>query len=242
LAAQCIGILQELRDFAARHGASLPAPATEAIQRVVDYAAPKLTDTSGGSGGRQERISAAMIALAGFEGELSYLIRDAQAYVRTRTERAFLHLQRSIVVDGDLRRRWQTAFGEGEVACEKLGAVHMLGHGIWPFKVDAAGARTDLVYQEPLSDDGQLRVAEGLVLTEWKLSRAAGEVESLCEQARTQARKYAAGALAGVELTSTRYIVVVSERQLRLPGNVTEGAVAYRHMNIAVTPGTPSRP
>jgi hypothetical protein len=117
----------------------------------------------------RERVWAALVSLVAFETEMSFLLSDVQASIRSRSERAFSHLQRSIVVDESIRARWLKAFKEGEVACEKLGAVHLLLHGIWAFKVDAAGARTDLVLEEPAGDVAAVqRYADGLVLTEWK--------------------------------------------------------------------------
>src|ERR1700722_9028346 len=45
------------------------------------------------------------------------------------------------------RKSVQTT-GAGSVACERLGAVHLLWHGIFAFKVDGSGARTDLIAPE----------------------------------------------------------------------------------------------
>src|SRR5258708_25248545 len=61
------------------------------------------------------------------QAEISLAISDFELSGRRLVERAFLHLQRSLVVDQDLRERWLTAFHkEGEPALEKLGAVHLL--------------------------------------------------------------------------------------------------------------------
>lgn len=46
-----------------------------------------------------------------------------------RSKRAFLHLQRLLAVDADIRAKWKGAFEaehKGELSCEKLGAVHLL--------------------------------------------------------------------------------------------------------------------
>ena len=144
--------------------------------------------------------------------------------------------------DSAFRAKWQTAFDEGEVECEKLGAVHLLLHGIWAFKVNAAGARTDLVYQEPAEDlTDEQQYADGLVLTEWKKSANKNDAEERFRQARSQAQHYARGVLAGSELTGYRYAVVVSRQQVSVPGDLTESEVVYRHINIAVDPQPPSR-
>jgi hypothetical protein len=56
-----------------------------------------------------------------------------------------------------------------------------------------------------------------------------------------QARRYAQGALAGIELTGSRYLVVVSRREVAVPDDLNEGGVVYRHINIPVEGRVPSR-
>ncbi len=57
----------------------------------------------------------------------------------------------------------------GETACEKLGALHLLSHGILAFKAYAPGERTDLILGDRLViDDDLIAGTEGIVLTEWK--------------------------------------------------------------------------
>jgi hypothetical protein len=147
-----------------------------------------------------------------------------------------------IVVDQEFREKWKSALREGEVACEKLGAVHLLLHGIWAFKVDAAGERTDLVFQDLTGDRvPEQPYADGLVLTEWKTLAAGADAKKRFAEARSQAQRYARGALAGNELTGYRYAIVVSERHVTTPADLPEGAVVYRHINIAVDPRSPSR-
>ena len=130
----------------------------------------------------------------------------------------------------------------GEVACEKLGAVQLLLHGIWAFKVDARKARTDLVFEEAPSDLAVIqRSADGLVLTEWKKAADDTLAPKLFEEARRQAASYAQGLLAATELTAYRYAIVVSRQQVTSPEDVREQGVVYRHINIAVAPLVPSR-
>jgi hypothetical protein len=59
------------------------------------------------------------------------------------------------------------------LACEKLAGVHLLLHGIWAFKVHAAGERTDLVFPQPsrLELAGDVRST----LTRMTLQRGARE-------------------------------------------------------------------
>lgn len=192
---------------------------------------------------RQNCILSAVVTLSALEAEVSYLLFDRQSAIRLRAERAFEHLQRSIVVDESVRQRWEHAFESGEVECERLGAVHLLGHGIWAFKVNAAGGRTDLVYQEPLQDLlHAMRSSEGLVLTEWKRHEAEGrDAASSFKKARAQAKAYASGILAGTELTRVRYAIVVSAREVEIPDEFLDGNITYRHINVAVSPHVPSR-
>ena len=218
------------------------ASARGAIQRVAKKAGPMLSEEHASNAMRQIYIRSALVMLAALEGELSYLLRDNEESIRSRSERAFEHLRRSIVVDKYIGDNWRDAFEDGEVACEKLGAVHLLGHGIWAFKVNASGGRTDLVYQEPLADVGLIRrSAEGLVLTEWKRVPDGDDADKWFDDARQQAQRYATGVLAGTELTRYRYAVLVSRHDERLPEDVEVNGTIYRHVNIPVEPKVPSR-
>jgi len=235
-------ILSALFDFRDRFKVVLPPSASRALDDFIDRAAELIKDTSGASELLQERVSVVLIWLAAFESEMSFLLSDVQELLRARSERAFVHLQRSIVVDADLREKWQSAFADGEVACEKLGALHLLLHGIWAFKVDASGARTDLVFQEPAGDvDAVQRYADGLVLTEWKRAQENHHLADRFEDARLQAKRYAPGALSGSELIAYRYAIVVSLHQVDTPDDLLDEGVLYRHVNIAVNPKPPSR-
>lgn len=214
----------------------------ETIQAEEKRLRPLLSNSSSTQEMRQIHVRTALVGLAALEAEVSYLLSDHQASIRSRVERAFQHLQRSIVVDHDIRDRWRKAFQAGEVECEKIGAVHLLSHGIWAFKVNASGGRTDLVYQEPLQDTrAAAGAAEGLVLTEWKKLGNGNKPDRLFASARSQAKDYAAGVLGGTELTRVRYAILVSEESITVPDDVTEGAATYRHLNVAVAPGPPSK-
>jgi hypothetical protein len=85
------------------------------------------------------------------------------------------------------------------------------------------------------------RYANGLVLTEWKKASLEDDAGKRFEEARSQARRYAQGALAGSELRGYRYAVVVSRSQVTVPDDVEENGVVYRHINVAVDPRPPSR-
>ena len=179
--------------------------------------------------------------LASFHAGFEFYISDTSSVAKRLSERAFIHLQRSIVADTDIRRKWKEAFDNGEAACEKLGAVHLLLHGIWAFKVNAEGERTDLVFDDPLPSDSSIeRSAESLVLTEWKFVERQERVEAISAAARKQAARYTVGALGGLELARYRLIVLVSKKTLNVPVDVDQIGVIYRHVNIAVDPQAPS--
>ena len=89
------------------------------------------------------------------------------------------------------------------------------------------------VYQEPLALAGA-PVSLGTVIAEWKLDK--GDVAAAYKEAKEQAAIYSGGVLAGVELASHRYLVVVSKQQIIPPGDLIEGGITYRHINIAVEP------
>jgi hypothetical protein len=240
---QAGGIFLAVESFLVAFRASLPAPARIAIDEFVSSNRGLMTrEVRASADELQERAWAALVLLAAFETEMSFVLADVQESIRARSERALLHLQRSLVVDNVLRSKWQDAFKAGEVECERHGAVHLLLHGIWAFKVNAAGERTDLVFQEPgdaLSKAPQY--SAGLVLTEWKKAASKDEAPARFEEARLQARRYTQGALAGAELTSVRYLVVVSSHQVTAPNDLNEDGIVYRHINISVDPQVPSR-
>lgn len=239
---QADDILALLLTFRDRFADLLPASAVAAIDIFLKTTGPLIKDKEGSQDSREEKVWAALVMLGAFQAEISFLLSSPQEGIRSRSELAFSHLQRSIVVDGDIRAKWQKAYDDGEVPCEQLGAVHLLLHGIWAFKVDAAGARTDLVFQQPAGQFvREARFASGLVLTEWKLARKNDEPAKRFEAARNQAQRYAEDALLANELTDYRYAIVVSEGQLEVPDDFRIGHTLYRHINIAVKPAVPSR-
>jgi hypothetical protein len=238
----CEGVLSALSAFRDSFQQVLPPLAIAYIDNFIEKNGGLIHDASGGQDLLEERVWAALILLGTFESEMSFILSDTQEIIRARSERAFAHLQRSIVADPDFRKKWQNAFAAGELTCEALGAIHLLLHGIFAFKVNAEGERTDLVFQDHACGVAdEQRYVDGVVLTEWKKSSSATDAESKFADARSQAKRYAQGSLGGVELTTYRYLVVVSEKQVQPPDDYAEGSVTYRHINIAVDPATPSR-
>lgn len=237
-------LLQNANDVASRlerfrdsHTAELPEPAIACLSRFLGSYKERCDGLSG-----IPATQVALTLLASFRAEFNYVVSDAEALGRSLVTRAFMHLQRSIVADATFRERWRKAFEEGETACEKLGACHLLLHGVWAFKANAAGERTDLVLGEPLSvTDEVRRAAATLVLTEWKVVGSSTELRDKIEQAHKQAQLYSSGALAGFELSSRRYLVMVSSDRLEMPEARREGSILYEHVNVPVSPRSPSR-
>lgn len=242
LAQQCAEIAEMIRAF---QGVSdtLPRKGKVALDRFATQHANKIVFVDGHDSKRKDwNVRNAAVMFAAFEAEMSHALGDADARILGISERAFEHLKRSIAADEGVRTRWQTAFKKGEPTCEALGAVHLLGLGIWAFKADGRTGRTDLVYQEPISGGELLaRAVEGLVLTEWKLAKSTGELRAKTEEARSQTKLYAAGELGGIELRSSRFIVIVTEKAMRVPEDIDEGGITFRHINLPVDPDTPSK-
>jgi len=230
---------QGVNNFVLKYRDALPGGAVDGFERFLeknrDHFGP---GTSGGVDGLRMRA----ITLVALRSEIQFHLADFSFSARRLSERAFLHLKRSIVADSTIRAKWREAFKEGEVACERLGATHLLQHGIWAFKAYAVGERTDLLFGEPLRDLTEVETAaEALVLTEWKIVRDRNKHESVAQSARGQAVQYAKGALGGIELGTHRYIVLVSEHGVPPIADVTLDHVIYRHIDVPVDPASPSR-
>lgn len=229
-------IFHDLKEFRQRHGDSMPPAALAALDEFITTHGHLFLKAQGIAG-----VHGVSVALACIRSTLDFHLQDRDARARALTDRAFAHLQRSIVVDASLREKWSEAFSQGEVACESLGACHLLLHGIWAFKVSAAGERTDLVFQEPLERGEAFRIAPvAVVLTEWKVAGGDADLGARFLEARRQAELYAVGSLFDLELASVRYLVVVTRGRLTPPEDVIAGGSLYRHVVISVAPRTPS--
>jgi hypothetical protein len=115
-------------------------------------------------------------------------------------------------------------------------------HGIWAFKANAAGERTDLVLGTHLVvDQDVLASAQGLVVTEWKLVREGDSPEAKKQEAMYQARRYSGGSLGGFVLDSERYIVLVGKEEFDVPSDEMEGEVRYKIVPLFVTRKAPSK-
>jgi hypothetical protein len=238
ISAELGSIVDELERFKASHGTQVPPDAGRILDRILQR--DWFTD-------RPELVNEGLIsigALVTFRSSFEYLTQDAETDVRSRTELAFEHLRRLILVDEEVRAKWLRHRKEGgERSCEKLGAVHLLSHGILAFKVDGQRGITDLVFSEPLDVNSPVvhRAARALVLTEWKIANKSADVRAKADEAREQLKDYEGGTLGDIELTRTRFIIIVSEDRFQPPQDHLEGPITYRHIAVSLSPLTPSR-
>ncbi len=191
-----------------------------------------------------EGLKLYLTILASFRAEFEYHLEDREFVICKLVEKSFIHLQRLIIVDPEYQEKWEKAFNEGETSCEKLGAVHLLSHGIWAFKANAAGERTDLILRNTINKDVLATIqnsVDTLVLTEWKKVSDVGRVDTIHSQALQQAQIYSQSILAGFELGSVRFLIFVSKDRLKLPDDSQIGNIKYRNINIAVAPKPPSK-
>lgn len=167
-------------------------------------------------------------------------IADTQAIICRRMSRALVHLQAVLRTDGAVRNTWQEAWKRTEPALEELGAAHLLHHGIWCFKANAEGQRTDLIASpEGIGVD---EFADGVVLTEWKVAHDVADGTRKIEDAIRQCDLYSAGVLGGIELRNDRYIIVVWETHAALSAHeVTRGGITYHIRHIVVNPSPASK-
>lgn len=232
-------IFRDLTEFNSRYKSVLPFRASSNLQEFLNRFGQHFSDSKIEA---QSGIQVQLTALTSFRSQFEYHLSDLSAVAKHLSERAFLHLKRCIVADPDQRKKWKQAFQDGEPACERLGASHLLLHGIWAFKINTEGERTDLIFGDPIRDYEEIeRTSEALVLTEWKKVTLPNDLRKQLAAAKAQAARYATGGLATLELAQYRYLIIVSERNLNMPGDYTEDGVTYRNINIAVDPTPPSK-
>ena len=226
-------VIEEVRSFRSELSESLHPQAFA----LFDFVSQRFSPSQPPSG--LPGLGGLIAALGTAKIHFEFFMVDREAPAKRLVERAFLHLKRSIVADKDIAAKWQRAWGEGETACEALGACHLLLHGIWAFKAHSSGERTDLILGHALSPN-EANAVDAMALTEWKTAPDKSQAIVQAESARRQAAIYAAGSLGGFEIRSVRYIIVVSNEQVALPADVVEGGITYHHVNVPVEPKTPS--
>jgi hypothetical protein len=188
---------ESIKKFAEKYK-TIPLPAHTCLEEFIRNFDAFLHSELASHGDASHETLLRLSLLASLQSELAYYLSDFSAIAKRLSERAFLHLQRSIVADQSIKKQWNAAFDASqtaEIACEKLGGAHLLLHGIWGFKASSAGGCTDLVFREPIDITEVEIAAEALVLTEWKIVRERSERESKAEEARRQAADYAGGLL-----------------------------------------------
>ncbi|RJX20405.1 MAG: hypothetical protein C4575_06610 [Desulforudis sp.] len=236
-------IFENINKFNEKYDTVLPQSAIECLSSFLnqpEFNGPNFFNPR--KSFQSASVQFALTSLAAFRSEFNYIIADTQFVAKRITERAFIHLQRLIIVDEEIKKKWVDAFNTHETLCEKLGALHLLGHGVWAFKADATGGKTDLLLSEPLPATSLVEsAAETLVLTEWKLVKSPDELQTRIQEAKKQAEIYGSDVLGGIELRNYRYLVMVSENRLEMPDDTLINETTYRHINIAVKPGYPSR-
>jgi len=234
-------IFSSLNDYLQSYRSAFPEKALTSLERFLSQTEIRKINFNPNPGQIRGHVQFALTSLAAFQSEFSYVVSDTQAMALRTTERAFVHLQRSIMVNDNIKKNWMAAFDIGETRCEKLGALHLLSHGIWAFKAHGEKGRTDLILNEPLSDFSIIEKAStALVLTEWKVVKNSNKLDKKINEAFEQTKRYVTGVLGGIELTNYRYLVVVSKKSLKMPSDFTEDTIVYRHINIPVNPDTPS--
>ncbi|MCA9677303.1 MAG: hypothetical protein H6708_13795 [Kofleriaceae bacterium] len=236
--AEATALHQATNAFLAAYANVLPDGARTGLQTLVKMKSI-LTDFS-----NPASLGSASAVLRFKLAAIDYDLSDREMRARSLVERAFLHLDRLIVADEQVRQNWKGAFKNGETRCEALGGAHLLLHGLWGFKAHGTGERTDLVLGTPITGDDVgvvARAAEAMVLTEWKRVPTSRELGPQYAAALSQLRQYGRGVLAGFELQSMRYVVTVASARMATTADVVEGSVTYRHLHIAVDPPTPSK-
>lgn len=227
-----------------RYGEALPIKANDALLRFETYWEAVCSRDSEPIRVPYvdfQRLEQRVVLLASIRSELDHLLVDQNAIIRSHVKRAFQHLDRSLVADREIRQKWIKAFEEGETACEKLGAVHLLLHGIWAFKANSVGERTDLILGNQLVVNDEMKgAAHGLVLTEWKLVKPNDNPEVVKDEAKSQACRYSGGGLAGFELDSERYLVLVAEEEFDKPKDEAVGSMLYKVVSLVLNRKTPS--
>jgi len=236
-------IFDNLKKFHIKNQSILPSTAVECLNNFLNK--PEFNETkffNPDNLWEPGNVQFALTSLATFKSEFDYIIADTQIIARRITERAFIHLQRCIVVDADVRQKWIDAYKMHETKCEKLGALHLLWHGVWAFKADATGGRTDLILNEPISATSIIEsLADALVLTEWKLVKSPDELIVKIQEAQRQAEIYVSDVLGGVEIRNYRYLIMVSKKRMEMPDDIMKSGIKFRNINIAVDPDIPSK-
>lgn len=91
-------------DFSSRFDARLSDSARASVARAQPAIARLTSNETTSRDVIQQQAWAGLLLLATYESEMSFFMTDMQDALRLRSERAFAHLQRLIVVDADFRQ------------------------------------------------------------------------------------------------------------------------------------------
>lgn len=178
-------------------------------------------------------VGGAMVILGVFNSEMNFYLKDHEIVMKERVKLAFAHLQRSLIADPEIQRKWMLAYQENDVLVEKLGGAQLLSHGIWAFKPQEDGERMDLVTHQSIKVEEVEAAGATLAMTEW--ARVNAEIlPERVKHAHAKAKSYPARDFVGSELRTERYLVMVSDRPLAMPRNATDGEVEYIYINLAL--------
>lgn len=254
---ESIEVYNLLVSYNKKHSGCLPKQAKDCLTDFITKFDLKFTENYLGNllNHRLPHLQTRLTALIAFRSQFEFHLANIEDQIRATTDRALIHLQRLIVVDSEYGKKWIEEFNKREEWCEKLGAVHLLWHGIWAFKANAAGGRTDLVMGTEIDNSSKVEEASfGMVLTEWKRAKIENgglkknkrakienEVLKKYKEGVKQAKLYTTDVLGGIELNTIRYIIVVTEDLVsKKDPDIDEGGVKYKFFNIAVAPSNPS--
>ena len=100
-------IFQDIIKFQNNYMPSLSPTAVNSLKRFVEMHNHQFTVEQLD---KIEGVSLLLSCLASFRSEFTFQLSDAQAFARRITERAFIHLQRSIIADETIKEKWKHAF------------------------------------------------------------------------------------------------------------------------------------
>jgi hypothetical protein len=107
------GVFSDLHSFRDRFEHALPPGAIAAIDNLTKATSDLLSMATGEIGPpelRDEAVFTTLFQLSTFTTEMASILSNVQWPLRALAERAFQHLQRLIVVDGQFREKWKSAF------------------------------------------------------------------------------------------------------------------------------------
>jgi hypothetical protein len=101
---QCGKVVVALEEFRGAFAQTLPAEAMQALDRFLSS---NLAKAAKDASAEHRAGRGALVALTALEAEITFILAGRQERIRVRSERAFLHLQRLLVADEDIRAKWQ---------------------------------------------------------------------------------------------------------------------------------------